>query len=532
MRRTGQLVEAGRAGAGIAWDSGLIRPLAPTTLGRMASAGLRHGPAASALLGLAAARWPSRTCIIDDDTSLTFSQVYVRAGRLAGALRARGVSRDSRVGVMCRNHCGFVIASFASMWTDADLVLLNTDFGGAQLGGVVASEELDVLIFDSEFSGVVAASGFTGLALIADADATGPGSTSELEEERRSAPRGGGRHGRLVILTSGTTGAPKGSKREPEAVGAIAPISSLLRSIGLHSGDTVLILPPLFHGFGLAYLLMALTFGCPVAVVRRFDASDVLQRVERDRVNVLFSVPVMLSRLLDVPPDERARFDLSTLRAVQSGAAPLSADLASRFMDEFGDVLHDVYGSTETGWSTIANPDDLRRAPGTVGRPLRGVSVRILDGDDEPVGQGEVGVVFVDSGMTAPDYTNGGGKRVVDAHVSTGDLGHLDESGRLFIDGRDDDMIVSGGENVFPSEVENLLESQPAIREAYVLGVADDEFGQRLRAFVVLDVGAELTSADVRAFVRDRLARYKVPRDVEFVEALERTVTGKVKRVR
>jgi len=443
-------------------------------------------------------------------------------------MREREVSEGSRVGVMCRNHAGFVVATFAAMWADADLVLLNTDFGGAQLGNVMQGEGLDVIVHDAEFVDVIAASGFVGLALVADAE--GDGTIVSLEAEGCSPPRGGGRHGRLVIMTSGTTGSPKGSRRDPEALGAIAPISSLLQGIGLRSGDPIVILPPLFHGFGLAYFLMAMTFGCPVSVVRRFDAADVLAQIERDRVQVMFGVPVMLSRILAVPAGQRP--DVSSLRAVQSGAAPLSAELAARFMDDFGDVLFDVYGSTETGWSTLARPDDLRNAPGTVGRPLRGVSVRILGDDDRPVAAGVVGGVFIDSGMTAPLYTDGRGKRVVDGHVSTGDLGHLDPDGRLFIDGRDDDMIVSGGENVFPGEVEDLLGTHPGVVEAYVHGVDDEEFGQRLSALVVRQPGADVSGDQLKAFVRDRLARFKVPRDVEFVDALERTATGKVKRVR
>lgn len=523
-----QLLEAGQAGLGVAWRGGLLAPVSPSTVVRMAGVGLRHRVAASALLGLSAARWPERTCVVDDTGASSYAVVYARTARLAGALRHRGVTRHSRVGVMGRNRADFVVAMFAAMWADADLVLLNTDFGSAQLTGVLQGEGLAVLLHDREFDDVVAGAGFEGLAVSIDGE--GPDSLAGLEDEGRRPPRGGGSHGRLVILTSGTTGAPKGSRRDPDAVGAIAPVSSLVREIGLRSGDPVMILPPLFHGFGLAYLLMAIAFGCPVSVMVRAEAAQVLERIDRDRVQVLFAVPVMLGRLVDA--STRSDADVSTLRAVQSGAAPLPPALAERFMSAFGEVLHDVYGSTETGWSTLARPVDLRAAPGTVGRPLRGVSVRILDEDDLPVPAGVVGQIFIDSAMTSPSYTGGGGKRIVDDHVSTGDLGHLDQAGRLFIDGREDDMIVSGGENVFPGEVEDLLATHPGLVEVFVHGVQDDEFGQRLRAVVVRAQGSSVSAEDIQAFVREHLARYKVPRDVDFVEAIERTATGKAKRVR
>ncbi|WP_162891132.1 AMP-binding protein [Aeromicrobium sp. A1-2] len=530
MMRPLPLIEALHAGATLAVEGGLARPVGPRTVWRLAGAGLRHQVSASALLALSAAQWPDRACVIDDDGPTSYSDVYARTGRLAGALRAQGVTRRSRVGVMSRNHVGFVVASFAILWADADLVLVNTDFSGPQLGAVAGDQGLDLLVHDVEFADRVATAGLEGIAVTADR--AGSGSIEALEALSLPPPRTGGSHGRLVILTSGTTGAPKGSRRDADLLGALAPVSSLLRGIGLHSGDPVLIAPPVFHGFGLAYLLMSLAFGCPVVLTRRFDAEDMLRRIERDRVTVMFAVPVMLGRLLDVPTDVRTAIDVSALRAVQSGAAPLSPALATRFMDAFGDVLHDVYGSTETGWSTLATPADLRAATGTVGRPLRGVSVRILDTDDRRLPAGEVGGIFISSGMTAPAYTGGGSKRVVDRHVSTGDLGHLDASGRLFVDGREDDMIVSGGENVFPGEVEDLLDSHPDVQEAYVHGVDDEEFGQRLRAVIVLRPGRQLSVTDVRSYVRERLARYKVPRDVEYAKTLERTATGKVKRVR
>jgi fatty-acyl-CoA synthase len=201
-------------------------------------------------------------------------------------------------------------------------------------------------------------------------------------------------------------------------------------------------------------------------------------------------------------------------------------------MDTFGDVLYNLYGSTEVAWATIATPEDLRAAPGTAGRPPLGTVVRLLDSKGHEVGPGEGGRIFVANEMMFDGYTGGGGKEIVRGLMSTGDVGHFDENGRLFVDGRDDEMIVSGGENVFPREVEDLLADHAEIEEAAVVGVSDQQFGQRLRAFVVLRAGAELSEEIVQGYVKANLARYKVPREVVFLAELPRNATGKVlKRV-
>jgi acyl-CoA synthetase (AMP-forming)/AMP-acid ligase II len=215
---------------------------------------------------------------------------------------------------------------------------------------------------------------------------------------------------------------------------------------------------------------------------------------------------------------------------IVSGAAPLAPELAIAVMEEFGDVLYNGYASTEVGPGTLATPADLRAAPGTVGRPAPGVKIRILDEEGLELPQGETGRVFVSNPMLFDGYTGGGSKEMIDGMMSSGDVGHFDEHGRLFIDGRDDDMILSGGENVFPQEVEETLASHDAVADAAAFGVPDEEFGQRLAAFAVLKQGVSATPEELQSFVRQRLARYKVPRDITFVERLPRTSTGKLQR--
>ncbi|HSS11005.1 MAG TPA: AMP-binding protein, partial [Acidimicrobiales bacterium] len=203
-------------------------------------------------------------------------------------------------------------------------------------------------------------------------------------------------------------------------------------------------------------------------------------------------------------------------------------DLALRFMDAFGDVLYNLYGSTEVAWASIATPSDLRQAPGTAGRPPRGTLVRVVDADGHEVPDGQSGRIFVANSMLFEGYTGGGSKPVVDGLMGTGDTGHFDDAGRLFVDGRDDEMIVSGGENVFPREIEDLLSEHPAVADCSVVGVPDDKFGQRLKAFVVLRPDHSATATELQDYVRAHLARYKIPRDVVFLSELPRNATGKV----
>jgi acyl-CoA synthetase (AMP-forming)/AMP-acid ligase II len=235
-----------------------------------------------------------------------------------------------------------------------------------------------------------------------------------------------------------------------------------------------------------------------------------------------------MQRILHLPPETLDEYELPELRVTAASGSALPGPLATKWMDAFGDNLYNLYGSTEVAWATIATPEDLRNAPGTAGRPPRGTRLMIVDQDGNEVSRGETGRIFVGNEMAFEGYTGGGGKDVIDGLLSSGDVGHLDEDGRLFIDGRDDEMIVSGGENVFPREVEDLLAGHEAVKEVAVIGVDDEEFGQRLKAFVVLHDEAELDEDDAKAFVRSNLARYKVPREIEFLDSLPRNATGKV----
>jgi fatty-acyl-CoA synthase len=273
---------------------------------------------------------------------------------------------------------------------------------------------------------------------------------------------------------------------------------------------------------------MSLPTASTIVLRRRFDPEDTLRAVRDNRAQVLAVVPVMVQRILRLPEETLAKYDLSSLRITSISGSALPGELALEWMDRFGDSVYNLYGSTEVSWATVATPEDLRAAPGTAGRPPRGTAVRLYDEAGREVPQGEVGRIFVGNEMAFEGYTGGGGKEIVDGLLSSGDVGHIDSEGRLFIDGRDDEMIVSGGENVFPREVEDLLADHEAVVEVAVIGVDDAEFGQRLKAFVVVKDGVEIAEDDLKAHVKANLASYKTPREIEFLEELPRNATGKV----
>jgi fatty-acyl-CoA synthase len=285
----------------------------------------------------------------------------------------------------------------------------------------------------------------------------------------------------------------------------------------------------MFHSWGFAHFMLGLSLSSTYILQRRFDPEGTLEAIAEHQATALVVVPVMMQRILQLPVETLDKYDLPSLRVTAASGSALPGELAINWMDRFGDNLYNLYGSTEVAWATIATPEDLRAAPGTAGRPPRGTVVKIVDAEgDGELPPGQTGRVFVGNEMAFEGYTGGGGKDEYQGLLSSGDVGHFDEEGRLFIDGRDDEMIVSGGENVFPREVEDLLAGHADVKEVAVIGVDDEEFGQRLKAFVVPQDGAELEVDEVKGYVKKNLARYKVPREVEFLDSLPRNATGKV----
>ena len=515
-------------------DAGLARPALPSQLIGMGLAFSRWGITPAGGWAVGAARYPDQPALIDELGTLTFAEVDEMSSAIAAGLVERGIEAGSAVGILARNSrwAGLSLAALGK--AGADAVLLNTGFAAPQLADVVAREDVRAVVADAEFGPVVA--GLPGSvarymawqepgvrqaisdAAVSLAELAGDGGT------RPARPPRPHRRGRQVLLTSGTTGTPKGAER---GVGGPEPGAALLSAIPLRARQTTHIASPVFHAWGLSHLGIGLLLSSTIVLRRRFDPEQTLRLVEQHGVHALVVVPVMLARLLDLPEAVRRRYDLSTLRVVAVSGAALPAELALRFMDAFGDVVYNLYGTTEVAYASVARPADLREAPGTAGRPLPGAVVRIVDAEGRAVPRGEVGRIFVGNSMPFSGYTSGEDKERLGSLVSTGDVGYLDRKGRLFVAGRSDDMIVSGGENVFPAEVEDLLAAHPGVVEAAVIGVADEQMGQRLLAFVVRRDPA-LTAGELREHVRSHLANYKVPREVRFLDSLPRNAAGKV----
>ena len=535
-----QIADRAAAGLRTLARTGLLRPVRPDRIMRASLASARFGATPASVAAAAAALHGGRPAVIDEFGTLTFSELDLQSRAVAAAMHDHfDLGCGARVAIMCRNHRGFVQAVLAATRLGCDVVPLNSDFAGPQLADVLAREGITAAVHDEEFGRLFDAATFERTRIVAWHDAPAGGPTLETLIElglghEAPPPRD---HGRLVLLTSGTTGTPKGATRNIRAR-SLAPLAAAgLLDLGRikqvpRSGDPFIVGPPLFHLYGMIALAAAFGFGSPIVVRRRFDPETTLDQIERTRAGVLLVVPTMLGRIMSLPEDTRARYDTSSLRMVVSGAAPLAPELALAAMDEFGDVLYNGYASTEVGAGTLATPTDLRAAPGTVGRPSSGIRIKILDDEGLERSRGEIGRIFVGSPLLFDGYTGGGGKEVIDGMMSTGDVGHFDEHRRLFIDGRDDDMILSGGENVFPQEIEDLLSAHEQIADAAVFGVPDEDFGQRLAALIVLNTDATVSEEELRAYVREHLARHKVPREFTFVEELPRTTTGKLQRHR
>ncbi len=512
-------------------STGVLRPHSPHRLVRAAAALSRWGPGVTGGFVAQAALVPDRPALVDDLGELTYAQVHERSNRLAGALRARGVGPGDGVAVMCRNHRGFVDASLAAAKLGADVVYLNTAFAGPQLADVLAREQPRVVLHDQEFTGLLAGAGTPDgvVAWVDDPAALGAGAVtleSLVASGRSAEPRPPARPGRVVILTSGTTGPPKGAARRAPGVRAA---TALLSRLPMRSGWRVHVAAPLFHTWGWAHLALTLVLGSTLVLRRRFEPEGCLATLVEERCDALVAIPVMLQRVMALPEGTRDGRDLSRVRVVAVSGSALPGDLGVGWMDRFGDHLYSVYGSTEVAYATVATPADLRAAPGTAGRPPFATIVRVLDEDGRPLPPGRTGRIFVGNAIPFEGYTGAaGGKDVVDGLMATGDVGHVDADGRLVVEGRDDEMVVSGGENVFPAEVEDCLSRHDGVAEAAVVGVDDPDFGSRLRAYVVPVEGAHVTEDDLKAHVRDSLARFKVPREVVLLDALPRNATGKV----
>jgi acyl-CoA synthetase (AMP-forming)/AMP-acid ligase II len=512
--------------------SGLLGPLRPDKYVRMAGAIRRQGLTGMTGASLAAARRPEGVALVDERGAMTWGELEQHTDALAAALVPYVEDGAGRIGLLARNHRGFVESLVAAGKLGADVVLLNTAFSGPQLTDLLGREHVDVLIYDQEYAAALAELPDGPVHVIAwEEESTEALTLDRLVSEHlghRPPPSTSTPH--VVLLTSGTTGAPKGAKRGTS--GGAGDLVAIIERVPWHAEDTVVVAAPMFHAWGFGCLVLATTMANTIVMRRHFDPEQTLAMAARHRAEGMAVVPVMLERIVGLPDEVKRRYPLPALRFVTASGSAMEPTALTAFMDTFGDVVYSNYNATEAGAIATATPKDLRADPRSAGRPVRGCEVRILGDEGQELPTGEVGQIAVLNTTPFEGYTQAhDGKSTkdhLDGYMLTGDLGRLDAAGRLRVEGRVDDMIISGGENVYPAEVEAVLGAHPDVTEAAVIGVPDEKFGQRLMAYVVLRRGADTDPQQLRSHVRDQLANYKVPREVVVLDELPRNASGKV----
>ncbi|MGE0215108.1 acyl-CoA ligase FadD12 [Mycolicibacterium sp.] len=515
--------------------AGLIAPLRPDKYLRIVAAMQRENMAITSGFAAAAQRCGDRAGLIDELGVLTWRQLDRRADALAAGLQALPDGQPDVIALMARNHRGFVDALIAANRIGADVLLLNTSFAGPALAEVIDREGKDrsvAVIYDEEFTETVdraLAERPEATRIVAWTESGPAGLTVEqmIAEHDGRQPRRASAKSKTILLTSGTTGTPKGAKHSG---GDPTVLKAILDRTPWRAEQPVVIVAPMFHAWGFSQLAFAASMACTIITRRKFDPEATLQLVDTHRATGLCVVPVMFDRIMELPEDVLAKYSGRSLRFAAASGSRMRPDVVTAFMDRFGDVIYNNYNATEAGMIATATPADLRAAPDTAGKPAEGTEIRILDSELAPVPTGQVGSIYVRNSTQFDGYTSGSTKDFHEGFMSSGDVGYLDDAGRLFVVGRDDEMIVSGGENVYPIEVEKTLAAHPEVAEATVLGVDDEKFGQRLAAFVVLQPGAAATPDSLKQHVREHLANYKVPREITLLDELPRSITGKIAR--
>jgi long-chain acyl-CoA synthetase len=483
---------------------------------------------ASILTG-SAERTPASPAIRLGEVELTYADLDDRSARLATLLLEKGFEPGERVGVMLPNVPEFPIAYYGVLRAGGVVVPMNV---------LLKRREIAFYLEDSGAKLLLAWHGFAGEACDGAADAgarpievepTSFASTLDALEPAPGMVEADEQDTAVILYTSGTTGKPKGAELTHANLDRNAEVSSRT-TCEIGEGDVVLGALPLFHSFGQTVGMNAsLRVGACLTLVPKFDPGEALETMQRDGVTHFYGVPTMYGALLHHP--DRERFDTSKLRNCITGGASMPVEVLHGFEKAFGAVVLEGYGLSETSPVACSNHPDRERKAGSIGTPIEGVEMRLLDEDDNPVTRGEIGEIAIRGHnimkgyWQRPDATE---EAMRGGWFHSGDMARVDEDGYFYIVDRKKDLIIRGGYNVYPREVEEVLYEHPKIREAAVVGVPHDEWGEEIGAAVVLHDGEELAPEEVSAYVKERIAAYKYPRLVWFVDALPKGPTGKI----
>lgn len=476
---------------------------------------IREGINLMAILRFSSMLYPKRIAIKENKETTTYAELFKDSKRLALLLKNKyNLDNQSRVALLCRNHLVVIQTLFALSRLGVNVYLLNIEMSSTQLKKIITDKNFDLIVYDSEKEEDIKKVDFQKCILSYHEIFPSIYGLLKNQEEVDTKLRKY-KSGNIVVLTGGTTGEFKTASRKPSITNFTNPFFALLTDIHIDRYRSVYIATPIYHGYGLASLIVSAILGIELSLLNKYKTEDACKLIRENKIEAVILVPLMLQRML-----KHDRSTFYTVKCILSGGAPLDANLTCYTLQELGDVLYNLYGTSEAGFSVLAKPHDLRKYPTTIGKPIRGVSIKIVDNNQRKSKIGTVGMVCIKNQWVMDNKSN--------QWVSTGDLGYIDKDGYVFLRGRSDNMIVSGGENVYPEELEKVLMQNELIECASVIGIPDVEFGQRLKAFVVLKEKSKLTEDMLLKWLIAKVARYQMPAHLRIIDSLPMSSTGKV----
>ncbi|MBB6455349.1 acyl-CoA synthetase (AMP-forming)/AMP-acid ligase II [Salirhabdus euzebyi] len=493
-----------------------IKLLSPLGLYRLMVAIYKCGFNLMTLLHFAEKKFAKQLALVDDDETISFQQLLAQSNQLSCCLKEEvHLHGGQKVGFLCRNHASLVKSIFAVSRLGADVYLLNTEISSEQLNEMITRHDFDLFIYDIELSALIEQSHYSKEKVFSYHHSL-PAINNFLNRgdlENKSLPRISS--GKIILQTSGSTGISKDASHKPSLFNYLSPFMTFIKRLKILHYQTVYIATPIYHGYGIAVILLFLTLGKKSVITKRFDANKACRLIRDHEIEVITVVPSMLQKILR--EDTEA---LKSIACIASGGAKLRSKLVEETFHELGEVLYNLYGTSEAGLNFIATPQDLLYSSSTVGRKINGVKLKVLDENMNEVDDRKIGQLCIQNKWSISNKNN--------PWIKTGDLGYKDDNGYYFLSGRTDDMVISGGENVYPIEVEQVLINHSLIEDVVVIGVNDEQFGQRLKAFVLPIKDVNLTEEALLEWIRLRVARFQVPKEIKFVENIPYNELGKL----